>query len=66
MKDNEVVIEQVDEHEVIFDFLRAICVRYHLDKDDPSFSQREFIDWIVLRAGLLYIEYVLQPESTHC
>jgi hypothetical protein len=59
-------VEVIDEYEAIFDFLREICTRYHLGKNSPEFDQTAFADWVVLRAGLLYIEYVLQPESAQC
>jgi hypothetical protein len=63
MNANEV---EVDEYEAIFDFLKEVCTRYHLGKHSSEFDQQAFTDWVVLQAGLLYIQYVLQPESAQC
>jgi hypothetical protein len=59
-------VELIDEYGPIFEFLQEICTRYHLGKNSPEFDRAGFTDWVVLRAGLLYIEYVLQPGSAQC
>jgi hypothetical protein len=59
-------VDVIDEYEPVFDFLREICTRYHLGKNRPEFDQQAFTDWVVLLAGLLYIQYVLQPDSAQC
>jgi hypothetical protein len=64
MNTNEV--EVIDEYEEVFDFLKEVCSRYHLSKNSPEFDQQAFTDWVVLQAGLLYIQYVLQPDSAQC
>jgi hypothetical protein len=64
MNTNEV--EVVDEYGPIFEFLQEVCTRYHVGKNRPEFDQQAFTNWVVLQAGLLYIQYVLQPESAQC
>jgi hypothetical protein len=59
-------VEAVNEYAPIFEFLEELCTRYHLGKNRPEFDQEEFIDWAVLQAGLLFIQFVLQPESAQC
>ena len=63
---NENEVEMIDDYEEIFNFLKEVCTRYHLGKNQSEFDQQAFTDWVVLRAGMLYIQYVLQPESAQC
>jgi hypothetical protein len=62
----EPATDTADEFEPVFDFLKELCSRYHLGRKDPGFNDKEFIDWAVVEAGQLYIQYVLQPQSTVC
>ena len=59
-------IEVVVDSEELFDFPGQICKYYHLGRQNQNFIERDFVDWVVLRAGQLYIKYVLEPESGHC
>ncbi len=52
--------------EELFDFLEQICELYRSRKQHPNFSDRAFVDWVVVRAGQLYIQFVLEPECGHC
>ena len=63
---NTTEVEVVDEYDAIFDFLKEVCTRYHVGRRSPAFDQQAFTDWVVLQAGLLYIQYVLQPEGAQC
>jgi hypothetical protein len=64
MNTNE--IEAIDEHEAIYGFLKEVCTRYHLGTKRTDFDHKAFTDWVVLEAGYLYIQHVLQPDSAQC
>jgi hypothetical protein len=57
------VITDSDE---LFEFLGQIGSYYHVGRQSAHFSERDFIIWVVVRAGELYLKYVLEPESGHC
>jgi hypothetical protein len=56
--------EVIDEFEEILNFLKDVCSRYHLENRTGQFDQ--FISWVVVEAGILYIKHALQPESAQC
>jgi hypothetical protein len=57
---NDAVIDP--EFEEMLDFLREICTRFHLNRDNPSFNEREYLRWVVVEAGTLYI---VSGRATH-
>jgi len=59
-------VEVVIDSKELFDFLEEICEYYRIGSQSPLFNERDFINWVVVRAGQLYIKYLLEPESGHC
>jgi hypothetical protein len=68
MNANETVVGAVvdAEFDEVLDFLREICVRFHLSGGDPSFNEREFLRWVVVESANLYIRLAIQPHSAEC
>jgi hypothetical protein len=58
--------EVITDSEELFDFLGQICEYYHTGRQSPHFSEMDFVIWVVVRAGELYLKYVLEPQSGHC
>ena len=59
-------MEVIIDSEELFEFLGQICSYYHTGKQSPYFSERDFVIWVVVRAGELYVKHVLEPQSGHC
>jgi hypothetical protein len=58
---NDSVVSAADQDEEIFDFLHEVCWRYHLGRHSTNFNESEFISFVVLEAGRLYLKVATKP-----
>ena len=54
--------EEVTDVTEVFDFLEEILEYNRIGRERPFFNERDFMNWVVARAGQLYIKFVVEPE----
>jgi len=59
MQENEEALIDVTE---LLDFVEQVYEFYQAGHQNPLFNEQDFMKWVVIRAGQLYIRYVLEPE----
>lgn len=62
MNDKAVILDG----EELFQFLEDILIYYRTGKRSPHYSDRQFVDWVVIRAAQLHARYVLEPKCGSC
>lgn len=53
-------VEVIMDCEELHGFLKQICEYHRVAHKSTLFNERDFMNWVVVRAGQLYIKYVLE------